>query len=299
MLAVAAAGATASGCSIRGILVDRIGDALAEGGSVYETEGDLVLVEQALPFSLKLLETLLVESPRHRGLLLAACRGFTLYAYSSVHFDAERAAETDVAHARALRSRARALYLRALDHGLRGLEASHPEIRAALGTRPAEAVAGVGNADDVPFLYWSAAALGLAISVSRDDAAMLGRIPEVEALAARGRALDETFDGGAFHELELSLAASTRRRPDPGALRRHYERALELSGGKRASVHLAFAEAVSVPAQDREGFRRLVGKALAIDPDAAPEYRLANVLARRRAEWLLERIDELFLEEGR
>ena len=35
------------------------------------------LVREAVPFSLKLIESLLAESPRHRGLLLAACKGFT------------------------------------------------------------------------------------------------------------------------------------------------------------------------------------------------------------------------------
>jgi predicted anti-sigma-YlaC factor YlaD len=39
----------------------------------------------------------------------------------------------------------------------------------------------------------------------------------------------------------------------------------------------------------------LLEKALSIDPDADPSHRLLNVIAQRRARWLLERIDELFL----
>ncbi len=37
--------------------------------------------------------------------------------------------------------------------------------------------------DDV--LYWNAVALGLAISVSKSDAGMIARLPEVDALIAR------------------------------------------------------------------------------------------------------------------
>ena len=35
----------------------------------------------------------------------------------------------------------------------------------------------------------------------------------------------------------------------------------------------------------------------ASDADAHPSDRLANLVAQRRARWLLSRIDELFLEE--
>ena len=53
---------------------------------------------------------------------------------------------------------------------------------------------------------------------------------------------------------------------------------------------------MDVPAQDRAGFRNLLERALQIDPDQDPEKRLANLIAQRRARWLLGRIDELFLE---
>jgi hypothetical protein len=39
----------------------------------------------------------------------------------------------------------------------------------------------------------------------------------------------------------------------------------------------------------------LLHKALAVDLEADPEHRLMNLIAQRRARWLLERIDELFL----
>ena len=82
-----------------------VGDALASGNSVYESEEDIELVGQALPFGLKLTETLLGESPRHPGLLITACRGYVLYSYAFVDYPAELAEEEDLDRARALRSR--------------------------------------------------------------------------------------------------------------------------------------------------------------------------------------------------
>ncbi|MCK5622107.1 MAG: hypothetical protein KAJ11_07455, partial [Alphaproteobacteria bacterium] len=68
------------------IAVDTLGDMLASGDSVFTEDDDIELIGEALPFSLKLVESLLAESPDHRGLLLAAARGYVLYSYAYVHF---------------------------------------------------------------------------------------------------------------------------------------------------------------------------------------------------------------------
>ena len=54
---------TVVGCSLRTYAINMVGDALASGDSVYETDEDLELVGDALPFGLKLTESLLNESP--------------------------------------------------------------------------------------------------------------------------------------------------------------------------------------------------------------------------------------------
>jgi predicted anti-sigma-YlaC factor YlaD len=288
-----------SSCSFKQYAVNSIGDMLASGGSVYESDDDIILVGEALPFSLKLVESLLAESPQHRGLLLTASRGFVLYAYAYVHFQAEQVADDDLEQARQLRQRARRLYLRAHDYAMRGLELTYPGLSSTLLLRPDEAVtrlAGEGAVREVPLMYWAAASLGLAISVSKDSAGMLARLPEVDALLRQALTLDEAWDNGTLHQFMVSWAGAQRHGVDQRQVRRHYERALALSGGSRAGLHLALAEALSIPNQDRAEFRTLIDKALAVDPDAEPSHRLLNLLAQRRAQWLLRRIDELFLE---
>jgi hypothetical protein len=74
---VAALILSSAGCSVKRIAVNKLGDALSSGGSSYESDDDPDLVADALPFSLKLIESLLAESPQHKGLLLAAASGFT------------------------------------------------------------------------------------------------------------------------------------------------------------------------------------------------------------------------------
>jgi hypothetical protein len=96
--------------------------------------------------------------------------------------------------------------MRALDYGLRGLERSYPGFKDQLPFDPQKAVNRLNTKNrerDLPFLYWSTAALGLAISVSLDDAALLARLPEVEAMMNRGLELDERWEEGSFHQFKV------------------------------------------------------------------------------------------------
>jgi hypothetical protein len=293
----------AGGCSVRRFAVNRVGDLLTSStSSTFETDDDLELIGGALPFSLKLLESLIAESPRHAGLRLAACRGFTLYSYGWVDFAADVAWEEDVERARELDGRAGRLYLRAHEHCLAGLESWYPGVAARFPEAPGTTLAAVAARPktvdrDLPLLYWTAASLGLAISSSRSDVALLARLPEAEALAARAFEIDEGWGRGALHELSMSLLAASIDGPDFDAIERHYRAALALSGGMSPGLFVSYAELVAVPRQDAELFRTMLRRALDIDPAADPQTQLQATLAQRRAAWLLERVEDLILED--
>jgi predicted anti-sigma-YlaC factor YlaD len=293
LLPLAAAG---FGCSVRRFAVNRVGDALSSGGSTFESDDDPDLVGAALPFSLKLVESLLAESAKHRGLLLTAASGFSEYSYAFVEQLADE--EDSLEKAEALRARARRLYLRAYRYGMRGLEASHPGFGAALQANSSAALARTRR-KDIPLLYWTAASHGLAISVSKDDPEMLAQLPLVEAMIQRVAELDEAWNSGAVPEFLMSIENSrVGAKPEDtrAKMRTYFERAVELSKGRRASPYVSYAEKACVAEQDRAQFKALLEKALAIDTDRYPELRLANLIAQRRARRLLARIDELFLE---
>jgi hypothetical protein len=287
-----------SGCaSIQKMAVNRLGDSLASGNSVYESDDDPDLVADALPFGLKLMESLLETSPEHPGLLLAACKGFTVYSYAYVDSEAEAKEASDLDAARALRGRARRLHLRAWGYGERGLAAATKTTVENLLADPQAALAKL-KAKDVPLLFWSAASLGLAISDSRGEAEMIARLPLVETLLARARALDPDWAEGSLDEFDIVLAGTRPGSLDEKRLREDYERALRLSNGGRASLFVGYAESSAVKRQDAAAFRDLLDRALAIDPDAHASIRLANLVAQRRARWLLDHVDDLFLDAG-
>lgn len=293
-LAIALLGS--SGCSIKRMAVNKVGDALAGGGTTFASDDDPELVKAAVPFSLKLMESLLQESPKHEGLLLAACSGFTQFSYAFVQQEADELEPKDLEAAWQAQARARRLYLRARGYGLRGLEVRHPGFETTLRANSTNAVR-VLTARDVPLLYWTGSSWAAAISLSKNNADLIAELPLAEALMDRALELNESFDHGALHSFYITYEMS---RPggegDPAARsRRHFERAIELSGGQQAGPLVSYAEAVCVQKQQRAEFKSLLERALAIDPDARPEWRLANLVMQRRAKWLLGRIDDLFL----
>jgi hypothetical protein len=284
-----------AGCAlVRSSAVDIVSDTLTGSGSgVYNSDNDPELIEEALPFGLKTFESLLAASPNHKGLLLASANGFAAYAYL-LQQRADRLDASDFDAAQHLRERASALYLRGRDYALRGLEIDHTGFTAGLRSDPEKTLSAVTKSD-IAFLYWTAAAWAGALSADKDNADLIADLPIPGAIMMRVLALDETYDRGSAHEFLVSYEGG-RPGGDVAIARMHYARALELSGGQRASVYLSLAESVDIRTQNLMEFRSMIAAALAVDPDRVPDLRLVNTIAHRRAEWLQMRIPDLFAD---
>ena len=279
-------------CSPRRAAVNLLADSLSGGDNVMMADDDPELVREALPFGLKFYESLLAEVPEHRGLLEATAQGFTAYGYL-LQQRADLIDARDYIGARELRARARKLYLRGRDYALRGLDLRHGDFRTAVLADQDAALAQT-TAEDITFLYWAGASWAGALSAAKDDMNLLAELPIAAALIGRVLDLDESYEAGSAHEFFIAYEGS-RPGGDAAKARRHYERALELSQGRRGSVHLALAEAVSLRQQNLPEFLKLVEAALAVDPDRDPQQRLVNTIAHRRALWLRARLPELFV----
>lgn len=286
----------ATGCSMKRFVAGQVGNSIAGGGDVFTRDNDPELIRDAIPFGLKTMESLLDIVPRHRKLLLAACQGFTQYGYAFVEADADVVALTDRRTAEAMKERAVKLYIRGLEYGLRGLETRHRGITERLRLDPEKAATELDRRD-LPMLYWSAAAWGSAISAGRDRPELTADLGVVQALVRRALAIDEDYEHGAIHEAMILLEALPEfMGGSPARAREHFRRAIDLSENKRPTPYVLLASTVSVAQQDRTEFERLLHEALAINADVLPSGRLESTLMHRRATFLLERADELFLE---
>lgn len=295
LLAVLLTAVLIAACSPKKVAINAVGNALSGGGSVFESDEDPDLIREALPFGLKTYESLLAEVPEHEGLLLATAKGFSAYAYLLLQ-DADRIDERDYLEARFIRRRARGLFLRGRDYGFRGLELRHPGFESRL-MRDRDAALSEIEEEDLGFLYWAAAGWAGALSAAKNDTDLIAALPISGAMVEHLLRLDESYDQGTAHEFLIAYEGA-RPGGDMEKARRHYARALDLSGGTRAGLHVSLAETAALQAQDVAEFRRLLNAALAVDLDAEPGQRLVNTLAQRRAEWLLSRMPDLFFDLG-
>ena len=300
IIPVLVAAVVLSSCSIQEMAMDSVADMLggsAEGGSAFTRDDDPKLVGDALPFAMKLYETLLDGSPDHPGLLMATGQLFVMYSNAYVQTPADMLPEWEYEKQEEMYARAKSLYLRGRDYLFRGIEVNHPGFSSALETGELDPVFAGMTEEDVPYLYWAAAGWFAAIAINVFDLEMTLQIPKAKALMDRAYELDPDFGNGTIDDFYILFYASMP--PDMGGstekARDHFTRAVELRGGTNPSPYLSLATTLSIANQDVEEFIDLLTTALEIDVDEDPDNRLANVIAQRKARWYLENIDRFFL----
>jgi len=295
LLVVLVTAVSLSGCSIKKMAINTVGNALAESGSNFAADDDPELIAGALPFGLKTIEGLLAQSPKHKGLLFASCSGFTQYAYAFVQAEADYVEAQDLQKATAMRARAKKLYLRAVGYGMRAFDVEFPGFSEQIRKDPDAALAKTTK-KHVPLLYWTGAAWAAAFAVDITDSSLSVNQTAIEKMMRRALALDEAWANGSLHDFFISWeAAHVSAGGSYEKAAEHFARSRQLGGGLRVSPLVSYAESVLVSQQKKAEFERLLNDALQIDiSKAPPEHNLANVIAQRRARWLLSRVDELF-----
>jgi predicted anti-sigma-YlaC factor YlaD len=287
------------GCA--GFVSNKLADTLSAPGKTYSRDDDPELVRAAVPFVLKTMEQLHESVPKHVALSEALARSFVSYAVAFVGDDADRLAEKDMAAARGIFAREKRLALRGFRYGLDGLAEAIPGSRPIFenGSREErDRILKNAQKEHVGLLYWTAAALGSAISADKNDMKMVGQLPLVEQMMRRALELDDGYEDGSLHEFYLTWYAghSKAEGGGPDKARQELEKARARSQNKKLAPLVSFAEGVDVDTQNKKEFQELLEQVVAFDVDSAPDFRLANVLAQRRARWLLSRTSDLFAE---
>jgi predicted anti-sigma-YlaC factor YlaD len=281
-------------CSPKRIGINRMADALTATATSYGRDDDIELVRAAAPATLKLVEMMLDEAPTHEGLLSTACSGFTQYAYGFLQIDAEIAEPSNPVAASELKARAARMYARARGYCGRALDVRHRGFRTTVLKEPAAAVARAERAD-VSSLVWLAVSWGGEISLSNNPLSRLQELVAVRVVLARALDLDEAWQRGAIHEALIAFDGMPMLLGgSPDRARKHFDRAVELSAGQSAFAYVTMASSVSLPAGNRAGFEQYLKAALAVDANRDTSLRLTNLIAQKRARFLLSRSAALF-----
>jgi len=283
-------------CSIKQMAVNSVADTLgADGTSVFASDDDPELVGEALPFALKSMEAILQATPRHRKLLIATCAGFVQYGHAFVLQPAETLENENLQAARKTRERAKRLFLRARQYGIRALDLDHPGFSEAIFTHPVAAVEGMQK-KDVAALYWTGVAWGSAISAAKSDMSLIGDLPTVTAIMEKALQLNPGWHNGAIHEFFIvyDSARSEAGGGGPARVEYHFDRAMALNQGRSISPLILLAQSACIKQQNRQRFESLLKQSLAFDVNRYPDNRLANIMAQRKARYLLDNVDSFF-----
>ena len=148
-----------AGCSINRIAVRAVSDALSTGGGeadAFSSDNDPELVGDALPFVLKLYDTLLLEDPENEDLLLSSASAYVSYANGFLQTPATMLDQAEYERREELISRAKNLYIRGRDRALRALELRYPGFTESARSEDPNVLEET-TTEDVPYLYWAAA----------------------------------------------------------------------------------------------------------------------------------------------
>jgi predicted anti-sigma-YlaC factor YlaD len=292
-----------SSCSINKLAMDAVSDVLGgtEGGNVFTADNDPQLVKDALPFSLKLYETLLQKSPDHTGLLLNTGMGFIMYANAFVHTPADMLPDVEYRKQEEMLERAKKLYLRGRDYIFRAIEVRHPGFMELVETENSglleSALFKEMTKEDVPYLYWCSAGWFAAISVDFFDLDLSVGLSKASALMEKAYQLDPDFNDGMIHQFYILYYSSlpADMGGDEQKARYHFEKAVELSDGTDPTPYVSLATTLSIKNQNREEYVTLLEKALSIDPNADPDNRLLIIVMQDKARWYLDHIEDFFI----
>ena len=287
-------------CSLRKIAVRQATGFFGESRKIFEQETDLELAESSIASNLKLLEAMLVHDPKNEELNLLLAEVYSVYTLSFVEDKMEQAeAENKDAEVMRQRERAKQFYLRARDFaGNVLLPLFDVESLAVLTEQQLKDKLAKLEKSDIAPVFWYAFSWGSAINLDREDVAALSELPKIEIMMAKVKAWDEAyyFAGAWLFEGVYFGARNEMMGGNPERSRAAFERNLSLTDGKILITPYFYARTYCVFTQDKKCFDANLKRVLDAPGDIHPGQRLANVLAKKKAERLLKRRADFFVE---
>lgn len=244
-------------------------------------QDDPETVRDGAPAYLLMLDSFVQGSPDDVAMLSAAAELYAVYGVIFVD-DPERA---------------RRLTGKSFVYAQRALCNSNPSACGLEGMRLQDAgphLDEIGS-KDVPALYTFGLSWLAFIQTHSSEATALAKLPQATMVMERTRELDPNFKAS---DVELYLAILNTFRPpalggDFPVGKRHFEKALELSGGRDLNIKVKFARYYARTLYDRELHDRMLIEVLEADP-VQPNLTLSNTLAQREARGLLDSADDYF-----
>ena len=153
--------------------------------------------------------------------------------------------------------------------------------------------------DNIYELYYLAASLGGAIKTSQGDPKELINFPKIGELLKKAIKIDPKWNNGALQSAMMSYTASRMdisREAMKDTVNGYFQKARDYSNSLDASIFVSYAELIHKPDQNKADFIKTLEKSLLINAEKNSNFRISNIIAQRRAKWLLSNLEDYFIE---
>ncbi|MGB5812958.1 MAG: TRAP transporter TatT component family protein [Polyangiales bacterium] len=286
-----------AGCDVTKLTAESTAGLFERAAPAFEEYWDYDLAGEALPATIVQFEGILRVAPDSDALLAQLSQAYFGYAFGWIEVDVEALEfESEYDEANALRRRAGIMYLRSKDLSLHRISLTHPEIYEATRGNVEELEtwldASFIGPEDAPKLLWAGQAWGAYINTAKDDMVAVADLPYAKALVAKSIELDPSY----YHAAGLTfmgVATASELASDMDLAKLYFEKALSQTERRALTTQVSMARFYAVKKGDRALFDELIAEVLDAG-DVLPEARLANRMARERAELYTEYADQLF-----
>jgi len=255
---------------------------LEEVARASSKQSDLRILREGMPAYLMLIDGMIQAWPDNEQLLIAASQSYSSFASLFVE-------DQDKEYANLLYGRGKQYALKSLE--MRGfkepLQRPFDEFKEGLNR--------LGK-KDVPYIFWTATCWANWIRLNLDSMEALSELPRVETMMQRVLDIDEGFYYGGAH-LFMGIWFASRPKMAGGDLKKaqgHFLKALDLGQGKFLMAYVYYANYYARKMMDKDLFNSTLQKVLETPADISPDLTLLNTVAKKKAQELLNRVEEYF-----
>ena len=288
-------------CSIKKMAVNSMAKNMSgDATAVFMEDNDPVLVGEAFPVILKMMDMLAATSPDNSAIKSTAGSMYVMYANVWLQGKGAMLPYEEWETQKELYDRAKKHYRRGYDYIMEALELKHKGFKAAFDSADYENAFAGFKKEDAADLYWGGAAVLAGVSTDVLDPNFAADRDGAVKMLFKALELDPDFGNGMLDEIMMQYYASMPEGMG-GSMDKalyHYKHALELSNDSLVSIHVSYASTICTKKQNQEGydeFTAVLEKVLERDVESVKENRLANIISQQKAAWLLENRDDYFL----
>jgi tetratricopeptide (TPR) repeat protein len=254
-----------------------------EGSVAVDTLSDFEVARGIAFAGLGQFEGMHQLAPDNEDALFLLIKGWTATGFGFIEDDYEMAVDADdEAKADYHRARARAAYDRAIQYGIALLQMRAPGFEKAKNNASSiKQYLTVFEKRDAMNLLWVGQAWLARANMAKDDPAIVAELHVGEAMIERSVALDETAAYANGHAALGSYHARTAM-AELDTAQKHFARAIQLTQGKALLPKFHFARSYYCMKGDKANYEATLREVVDA-PDALPEQRLQNTIAKRRA----------------